>query len=73
MKISPVKFRPMSEVLDFKDGPFSNKKEHPIQKRQIILEKILEAMAKYPARNAASITQIKEQLAQLKGQVRGHK
>lgn len=60
--IAPVKVAPISELVDFKGGPFSDNKIYSHSQRRIICEQLLRQMLKYPGKNASDIILVNETL-----------
>ena len=58
--ITPVEIMPVSEIVNFRSGPFSDSKLYTRATRRLICQQLLRELAKHPRQNAASIILVNE-------------
>lgn len=64
--ITPIKTTPISELVNFRSGPFSDGKVYSVAQRRVICQQLLREMLKHPAHNASDIVLVNETLKGLR-------
>lgn len=60
--IKPARIVPVTEIVDFKSGPFSDDRKFNSSMRRTICEQLLRQLIKFPKQNAALIIVVNETL-----------